>query len=185
MKTLIILIFLTSSSLVSNEIDSSNNESIFKVKEKNLGIEFGVANPPIIYIGTTIHLKNSLYFSFKIGAFPALRDLTYLTIPMDQFAFSSELFYYFGKKSEIFKYGAWNLSVGLTHYDKFESLFEKKPNYIYYLSYRLGKDFQLNESILFNKFILRTNLGFISAIYANESKTYFMPALNFSILYWL
>lgn len=185
MKTLIILIFLTSSSLVSNEIDSSNNESIFKVKEKNLGIEFGVANPPIIYLGPIIHLKKSIFFSFKIGIFPSNRDWTYITIPMDQFAFSSELYYYFGEKSKHFKYGSWNFSVELTHYDKFETLFDKKPNYIYYLSYRLGKDFQLNESILFNKFILRTNLGFISAIYANESKTYFMPALNFSILYWL
>ncbi len=180
MKTLIILIFLTSSSLVSNEIDSSNNESIFKVKEKNLGIEFGVANPPIIYLGPIIHLKKSIFFSFKIGASPALRDLTYITIPMDQFAFSSELYYYFGEKSENFKYGSWNFSVGLTHFDKFETLFDKKTNYFYYLSLRGGKDFKLTD-----KYVIRTSVGVVSAIYANENKNWFAPSLNFSLLYWL
>lgn len=77
------------------------NEDSIKVNEKTLGIEFGIDSPLIVYIGTTIHLKKSIFFSFKIGAFPALRDLTYITIPMDQFAFSSELFYYFVKRVKI------------------------------------------------------------------------------------
>jgi len=179
-KIITTILFLTSSLLISSEIDSTKNESIFKIKENTLGVVIGTAFPEFIYIGTNIHLKKNVYFSFKIGASPALRDLTYITIPMDQFAFSSELYYYFGEKSENFKYGSWNFSVGLTHFDKFETLFDKKTNYIYYLSLRGGKDFKLTD-----KYVIRTSVGVVSAIYANENKNWFAPSLNFSLLYWL
>ena len=79
-KIITTILFLTSSLLISSEIDSTKNESIFKIKENTLGVVIGTAFPEFIYIGTNIHLKKNVYFSFKIGASPALRDLTYITM---------------------------------------------------------------------------------------------------------
>jgi len=182
MKTIIAtILFLTSSFLISSEIDSSNNESIFKVKEKTLGIELGASLPELISLGIRAHFIKNVYFSFRFGGDVGGGDTKHSAIEFDNDVFSSELSFYFGEVSKNFEYGSWNFGIAYAQEDRaFLCLWDDNcENDRYYTTFRIGKDFHLID-----KLYLQTGLGLSLMRIQDETGTSLLPAAKVSLLYW-